>query len=357
MTTQPARKNQTEARLPANKNTSAKSKPRYGQPIGNRRLRSNSHVRELTRQVRVHHEELIQALFVVEGIQDRETIPGIPGTFRDTPDTLLTQIESDIEAGITKFLLFGVPSPDSKHSHEFDHSFTVSQIAAIKQRFGDDIWLAVDVCLCASTESGHCGILNDSMDHVLNPESTDALADMAVQYARAGADCIAPSDMMDGRVLAIRENLDDHGFDQTMIMSYSAKFASAFYGPFRLACDSAPGQDDVKLKDRKTYQLDYTRPQDALSCSWRDYEEGADILMVKPVIHYLDILKTLTDEIPAPFAVYYVSGEHASIEAAAEKGLINAAEGHVEAWHAIKRAGASMIITYAARNGKEWLGT
>ena len=327
----------------------------YGQPLGNRRLRQNEHVRELTRQVRVHPEELIQGLFVVEGITEKEEIPGIPGTYRDTPQTLLEQIESDIKAGVTKFLLFGVPAPESKHSCEFDHSFTAGQIKAIKDKFGDDIWLAIDVCLCSSTQSGHCGVLNDMGDHVLNPESTQALAEMALEFAQAGADCIAPSDMMDGRIRAIRQILDDNGFDQTMIMSYSAKFASKFYGPFRVACDSAPDKA-VKLKDRTSYQLDYCRPQDAITCSWRDYDEGADILMVKPIIHYLDILKTLTDQIPAPFAVYYVSGEHACIEAAAEKGLIDAAQGHVEAWHAIKRAGGSMIITYAARYGKEWLG-
>ncbi len=328
----------------------------YAQPLGNRRFRQNKHIRELVREVRVHPEELIQGLFVVDGIKEKEAIPGIPGTYRDTPETLLMQVEDDLAKGVSKFLLFGVPGPQDKHSHDFDHSFTVSQIKALKDKFGSDIWLAVDVCLCASTISGHCGILNDCGDHVLNPESTEALADMAVQYAQAGADCIAPSDMMDGRVLAIREALDDHGLNQVMIMSYSAKFASKFYGPFRVACDSAP-DESVKLKDRTTYQLDYNRPQDALTCSWRDYEEGADILMVKPVVHYLDILKTLSDEIPAPFAVYYVSGEHACIEAAAEKGLIDAAQGHVEAWHAMKRAGASMIITYAARYGREWLGS
>ncbi len=326
----------------------------YRRGIGNRRLRQNPHVRDLTRQVTVSHKELIQALFVVEGITEKESIPGIPGTFRDTPDSLLHQIEADLEAGVTKFILFGVPGPTFKDNHNFNFDFTANQIETIKKRFGDDLWLSVDVCLCASTTHGHCGVLNDAGDHVINPETVESLAKMGLAYAQAGADCVAPSDMMDGRVSAIRQALDENSLGRTMIMSYSAKFSSRFYGPFRVACDSAPDAT-IKLTDRATYQLDYTRPQDALLCSWRDYEEGADILMVKPVVHYLDILKTLTDEIPAPFAVYYVSGEHACVEASAEKGLIDAAQGHVEAWHAMKRAGANMIITYGARYGKKWL--
>ena len=321
-------------------------------PISQRRQRANAHIRELTAEVLVSYRQMIQPLFVAENLQERAEVPGIPGTYRDTPDSLLRQVESDLKSGIRKFLLFA--SPAAKATHKFDHGFLCAQIAALKKQFGDDIWVAADVCLCASTTHGHCGILNDAMDHALNPDSTYALAEMAAACARAGADCIAPSDMMDGRIAAIRAALDDAGQDRTAIMSYSAKFASAYYGPFRIAQDSAPDKK-LKLQDRKTYQMDFRRADDALACSWRDADEGADILMVKPAVHYLDILKTLSDAIPLPFAAYYVSGEHAMVEAAAAQGLMNARAAHIENWHAMRRAGARMIITYAARYAREWL--
>ncbi len=295
---------------------------------------------------------MIQPLFVAENLPARAEVPGIPGTHRDTPDSLLRQVEFDLKNGATKFLLFA--SPAAKSTREFDHSFLASQIAALKKQFGEDIWLVADVCLCASTAHGHCGILNDAMDHVVNPESAAALAEMAVDCAAAGADCVAPSDMMDGRVAAIRTALDHADLDCTAIMSYSAKFASAFYGPFRIAQDSAPDKK-LKLQDRKTYQMDFRRTDDALICSLRDAEEGADILMVKPAVHYLDVLARLTTEIPLPFAAYYVSGEHAMVEAAAAQGLLDARAAHIENWHALRRAGARMIITYAARYAREWL--
>lgn len=324
----------------------------YAQPLGHRRLRLSPQLRELTAEVHVCHTQMIQPLFVVEGLAERETIPGIPGTYRDTSVTLLKQVEADLKAGVSKFLIFA--TPQQKSTKAFEHGFLSSNIAALKKQFGKDIWLAADICLCSSTIHGHCGVLNDAMDHVLNPESTAALAEMALAAAKAGADCVAPSDMMDGRIAAIRTALDDQGLDQTTIMSYSAKFASSFYGPFRIACDSSPDKT-IPLQDRKTYQMDYRRPADALLCSERDAAEGADILMVKPAVHYLDILKTLSNSIPLPFAAYYVSGEHALVEAAAAQGLVDARAAHVETWYAIKRAGAAMIITYAARYAKEWL--
>ena len=321
-------------------------------PLTFRRLRDNAHIRELTARVNVSHRQMVQPLFVTEGLKARESIPGLTGTHRDTPTSLLNQIKDDVKHGITKFLLFA--SPTAKHTREFDHSFLTSQIAAIKKQFGNDIWLAADICLCASTTHGHCGILNDAMDHVENPASTQALADMALAAAQAGADCVAPSDMMDGRIRAIRETLNTNGHAQTVLMSYSAKFASAFYGPFRIAQNSAPDKK-LKLQDRKTYQMDYRRPDDALACSLRDADEGADILMVKPVVHYLDVLKELSAQIPLPFAAYYVSGEHALVEAAAAQGLVDARAAHIENWHGIARAGGQIIITYAARYAREWL--
>jgi porphobilinogen synthase len=193
------------------------------------------------------------------------------------------------------------------------------------------------------------------MDHVMNAESVDALAKAALAYAQAGADCVAPSDMMDHRIRAIRETLDEYHLHETLIMSYSAKFHSGFYGPFRVAADSAP-KGALKLKDRGTYQIDPANPADAYRSSVRDMEEGADILMVKPGLPYLDVISNLTAQIPLPWAVYEVSGEFAAIELMAEKGLIDARRAHLESWTAFFRAGAQMVITYGARSAKEWIG-
>ena len=324
-------------------------------PISNRRIRQNPIMRKLTQEVIVSPQKLIQPLFAVDGIKEKETIPGLTGVFRDTPTTLLKQVEQDLEAGVNSFLLFGVPSEKAEHS--FNYEFTSNQLHALKKRFGNDIFLSVDVCLCSYTSHGHCGILNDSYDHVMNAESVDALANAALSYAQAGADCVAPSDMMDHRIAAIRERLDDHGLEQTLIMSYSAKFNSGFYGPFRVAADSAPkpGSKELKLKARASYQIDPANPSDAYRCSVRDAEEGADILMVKPGLPYLDVLQSLSSQIPLPWAVYEVSGEFAAIELMAEKGLIDRQRAHLEAWTAFFRAGADMVITYGARSAKEWI--
>jgi porphobilinogen synthase len=318
-----------------------------------RRLRQDAHIRGLTRGIRPHPEQFIQPLFVVEGIAEREVIPGLTGVYRETPASLLTQIEADLAAGCSKFLLFGVPAAHS--SHDVDWSFTTAQIAAIKQRFGQDVWLTVDVCLCSSTPHGHCGVLNDSADHVDNAASVRELVAAAVSYARAGADCVAPSDMMDGRIGAIREALDEQGLERTVLMSYAAKFHSSFYGPFRVAADSAPKGEVSRLGDRASYQIDPTRANDALQSVERDVAEGADILMVKPGMPYLDILADLSRQFAHPWAVYEVSGEYAGIELLAEQGLADRVRAPREAWSSFVRAGASMIISYGARHAKEWL--
>lgn len=317
-----------------------------------RRTRLTPALRNLTKEVVVSPDKLIQPLFAVEGLSKKESIPGLTGVYRETEKSLLEQIESDLEKGVKSFLLFGVPG--HKSDKKFDYSFTSQQIAAIKKRFGNDVFLSVDVCLCSYTSHGHCGVLNDSMDHVINDQTVKALADCALSYAQAGADCVAPSDMMDGRILAIREILAKNNLDQTLLMSYSAKFHSGFYGPFRVAADSAP-KGEVKLKDRATYQIDPANPSDAYRSSVRDMEEGADILMVKPGLPYLDVIKDLTTKIPMPWAVYEVSGEYAAIELMADQNLINRERAHLEAWTAFFRAGANMIITYGARNAREWL--
>jgi porphobilinogen synthase len=320
--------------------------------ISLRRTRQNAAIRSLTREVRPHAEQFIQPLFVVEGLKDREPIPGLPDVYRDSPATLLRQIEADLAAGVSKFLLFGVP--EARATHDIDWSFTAGQISAIRTHFGSDVWLAVDVCLCSSTPHGHCGVLNPEGDHIDNAASVQELAAAAAAYADAGADCVAPSDMMDGRVAAIRTALDKGGHDRTLLMSYAAKFHSNFYGPFRVAADSAPKQASA-LSDRASYQIDPARPGDALLSVERDVAEGADILMVKPGMPYLDILASLSQQFAQPWAVYEVSGEYAGIELLAGQGLANRAAAHREAWTALVRAGASMIISYGARHASQWL--
>ena len=292
-----------------------------------RRLRNNPLTRELVSEIQISPTRLIQPLFVVDGIKTREAIPGLTNVYRETPSTLLTQVEADLEKGTNKVLLFGVPK--EKHEHNFNFDFTSKQIFELKKRFGKDIWLSVDVCLCSSTTHGQCGVVTKEGDIVDNEKTVEALAKAALAYANAGADCTAPSDMMDGRVGSIRKILDENNLNQTLIMSYSAKFSSGFYGPFRGAADSSP-KGDIKLKDRKTYQIDPRSPKDALLSSLRDANEGADILMVKPGLPYLDILYRLSKEIQKPWAVYEVSGEYAAIELMAKEGLMNRAEAHLE---------------------------
>jgi porphobilinogen synthase len=319
-----------------------------------RRTRQDTAIRELTRQVRPTVGQLIQPHFVVQNISAREAVPGLNAVYRETPDSLLEQIEADLEQGVSKILLFGVPA--EKSDTDFDHQFTADQIAAVRQRFGEQLWLAADVCLCSATLHGHCGILNDSADQVMNAASVEALTEAARLYASAGANCVAPSDMMDGRVAAIRQTLEQAGLDRTLIMSYAAKFHSSFYGPFRLAAESAPGKD-IPLSDRASYQIDPARPNDALLSALRDDREGADILMVKPGLPYLDVLAELSARIPKPWAVYQTSGESAAIELMAREALISRESANLETWTAFLRAGASMIITYDARHARTWLET
>lgn len=316
-----------------------------------RRLRQDAHVRALTREVHVQLDQLIQPLFVAEGAARPEPVPGLTGVCQDNSDSLLHQLDADLRAGVRSFLLFGVPT--QRRERGIDWSFTAGQIEAIKRRFGKDLWLAVDVCLCSSTPHGHCGVLSAEGDHVDNDASLPELTAAAVAYAQAGADCVAPSDMMDGRIGAIRGALDGAGLSRTVLMSYAAKFHSTLYGPFRVAADSSPRAG--ALRDRASYQLDPARPSDAWLCAERDAAEGADILMVKPGLPYLDILRELSRAIRKPWAVYHVSGEFAALEALVAQGLAQRAALHREVLTAFRRAGASMIITYGARFAREWL--
>ncbi len=300
--------------------------------------------------VRLSAQQLIQPLFVIEGLAEAEDIQGLTGNYRETERSLLERMQSDLDAGISSFLLFGVPA--GKKTHAFDGAFTARCIQAIKKRFGSRVFLAVDVCLCSLTTHGHCGILEG--DHILNNASVVELANLARIYAEAGADCIAPSDMMDGRIGAIRDILDSCGLDRVLIMSYAAKFHSKFYGPFRLAADSSPR--GIGPKDRATYQIDPANMKDALVSACRDEEEGADIIMIKPALPYLDIVRRIADSSLRPLAVYQVSGEYAAIELMGQHGLMDAVGAHREAWTACIRAGSSMIITYGARNWQKILG-
>lgn len=320
-------------------------------PLTRRRLRADEHIRELTATVKLHHKSLVQPLFVEEGLATNRLVNGLPGVEVNTANSILYTIEQCMAQGITKFLLFPVPA--KKQEQDFDFSFATNIIKYIRQQFGNSIWLATDLCLCSYTIHGHCGILNDSHSRLLNHETVTVLSRYAAALAQAGANCIAPSDMTDGRIAAIRQTLDAQGQDAVSIMSYAAKFSSQFYGPFRDACHSAP--NTTGLQNRKTYQLSPFNSNDAIASSLRDEAEGADILMVKPAALYTDVIASLRQQSLKPIAAYHVSGEYAAIEALAEKGLVNRAAAHIEVWAALQRSGADIIISYAAHQAKIWI--
>lgn len=320
-------------------------------PLTQRRLRTDTHIRELTALVKLSHRSFIQPLFVDEAIAEPRPVNGLADVEVDTVSTVLKTIEQGIKGGATKFLLFPVPA--EKKESNFDFSFAAAIVKSIKENFGNDVWIASDLCLCSYTTHGHCGMLNHDHSKLVNHKTVDALSKYATQLAVAGADSIAPSDMTDGRIASIRTSLDALGYDTVSIMSYSAKFSSQFYGPFRDACHSAPNTNG--LKNRKTYQLSSLNGNDAIASSLRDEKEGADILMVKPAALYTDIIARLKQQTLKPIAAYHVSGEYAAIEALAEKGLVNREAAHLEVWTALTRAGADIIISYAAKNAKEWI--
>jgi porphobilinogen synthase len=322
-------------------------------PLTQRRLRAGAHIRELTASVKLSHKSFIQPLFVDESLTEPRAINGLSDVKVDTIDSVLPTIEKDVQNGITKFLLFPVPA--TKTEKDFDFSFAGNVIERIKQPFGQTVWLAADVCLCSYTSHGHCGILNGDHSQLINQQTVDALRKYAAQLAAAGADCIAPSDMMDGRIAAIRTHLDGLGFDEVSIMSYAAKFSSQFYGPFRDACHSAPATNG--LKNRKSYQISPFNPNDAIASALRDEREGADVLMVKPAALYTDVIARLKQQTLKPIAAYHVSGEYAAIESLAAQGLLNREAAHLEVWAALQRSGADIIISYAARHAKRWIET
>ncbi len=307
-----------------------------------RRLRENPLLRKMVRETRVTKDNLLLPLFVTEERQSRE-ITCMPGIFRHTLDDLKREVAQAAALGIPAVMLFGIPlHKDEVGSGGYDPEGVVpTAIRALKSEVGNAVMIVPDVCLCEYTSHGHCGVLSGGT--VDNDETVPLLARAAVAYAEAGADLIAPSDMMDGRVAVIREELDAAGFPSLPIMAYSAKYASGFYGPFREAAGSAP-----QFGDRKAYQMDPPNAREALKEMELDLSEGADILMVKPGLAYLDILKAARDRFEVPLAVYNVSGEYAMVKAAAANGWID--EGRVvsETLTAFKRAGADIILTYHA---------
>lgn len=310
-----------------------------------RRLRENRLLREMVRETRLSPSQLVYPLFVIPGNHQKEPIPSMPGQFRYSVDELLREIEEAMEVGVKAFLLFGIPEQkDERGSGAYDPDGTVQRaLRAIKDAFGEEAFLITDVCLCQYTSHGHCGLARGG--RILNDETLPLLAETALSHVRAGADMVAPSDMMDGRVRAIREALDREGFSHIPIMAYSAKYASAFYGPFREAASSAP-----KFGDRSSYQMDPPNLREAIKEVLLDLEEGADIVMVKPALAYLDVIRAVRERVNVPVAAYSVSGEYAMIKASAQMGFLEEERVVMEVHLAIKRAGADLIITYFAKD-------
>lgn len=317
-----------------------------------RRLRKSPILRELVAETRLSKDMFIYPYFVVPGKNVMKGIEAMPGVSHFSVDTLIKDVEKSLKIGINKVLLFGVgeeKTDDASSSYD-KHSVVANAVRELKKEFSDELYVVTDVCTCAYTTHGHCGIVQHG--YVQNDQTVDVLARMALAHAEAGADMVSPSDMMDGRILGIREKLDKNNLENTAIMSYSIKFASAYYGPFREAADSAPGKGD-----RKAYQMDFRNPREAMRESKLDEQEGADILMVKPALAYLDVIKGLRESTNLPVACYNVSGEYSMVKAAGAKGWIDEQKVIMENMYAFNRAGASIIITYHAREimEKGWI--
>lgn len=314
-----------------------------------RRLRAGEQIRSLVRETRIDKGDFIYPIFIAEGENIKKPVDSMPNVYQyslDRADEILKEIEN---SGIAGLLIFGIPN----HKDELatsaydDNGVTQNAIRYIKKNY-PSLLIIADVCLCEYTSHGHCGVVCGH--EILNDETLPLLSKMAVSLAKAGADIIAPSDMMDGRVSAIRNALDENGLINTPIMSYSAKFASGYYSPFRDAAESAP-----KFGDRKSYQMDYANGKEALREIADDIDEGADMVMVKPALAYLDIVKAASERFDLPLVAYNVSGEYAMVKAAAEKGWIDEKKIVCENMIAIKRAGADIIITYHALDVAKWI--
>ena len=309
-----------------------------------RRMRQSENFRQLVRETHLQPEQLISPLFVMAGKDRREAIPSMPGVFRVSVDNLVAEAREHQEVGVRSVILFGLPEKkDPRGSGAYAKNGIIQQAIRTLKDGLPELMVITDVCLCEYTDHGHCGCLHGQ--EVDNDTTLELLAKTALSHARAGADMVAPSDMMDGRVSEIRAVLDENSFHMVPIMSYAVKYASAFYGPFRDAAECAP-----QFGDRRSYQMDPANSREALREATLDVDEGADILMVKPAVAYLDIIARLHEEFDLPVAAYHVSGEYAMIKAAAANGWIDEHKVMAETLLSIRRAGADIILTYFAKD-------
>lgn len=301
------------------------------------------------RETRLHQDDLILPLFVCEGEGIRREIGSMPDVYQQSIDMLVADVDRVAASGISSIILFGIPAlKDPLGSGAYDDQGIVQKaIRAVKTRFPQMVVMA-DVCLCEYTSHGHCGVVEG--ERILNDPTLDLLARSAVSFARAGTDCIAPSDMMDGRIGHLRKSLDDNGFTDVPIMAYSAKFASAYYGPFREAAESAP-----QFGDRRSYQMDPANRREALREVLLDVAEGADMVMVKPALAYMDLIRDVREIVELPVAAYNVSGEYSMVKAAARNGWVDERRVVLETLTGMKRAGADLILTYHAVDAAKWL--
>ena len=311
-----------------------------------RRFRRSGPLRGLVRETRLSLDQFVMPLFVAPDSLRNEALPGMS---RHSVDDILGEVEELVRLGVQAVILFGVPEEKDEQATGAweDDGIVQRALRALRPRF-PELVLMTDVCLCEYTSHGHCGVIVDGEVH--NDQSVELLARTAVSHAEAGADVVGPSDMMDGRVAAIRDALDDHGFESTPILAYSAKYASAFYGPFREAADSTPS-----FGDRRGYQMDPANVREALRECELDLEEGADALMVKPALPYLDVIRAVRETFDVPVAAYNVSGEYAMVKAAAQNGWLDERQAALESLTAIKRAGADLILSYWTKDLAQWL--
>ncbi len=322
-----------------------------------RRLRLNANIRDLTRETYVNINDFIMPVFIKEGLDGKKEISSMPGIYQNGENAFLDEINECIELGIKAVILFGIPKlKDSCGSDALDEEGLIARsVRKAKEVFGDKIVIITDLCFCEFTDHGHCGIINPKLKTVDNAATLEISAKQALVHAKAGADMIAPSGMMDNIVKTLRNTLDDNGFDYLPIMSYSTKFASAFYGPFRDAAESAPVANDYLPKNRKTYQMDIANSREALLESIMDESQGADILMVKPALSFMDIIKEVKENTLKPLCTYNVSGEYSMVKAASLNGWMDYNTLMMEILVSLKRAGADMIISYHSKDAARLL--
>jgi porphobilinogen synthase len=314
-----------------------------------RRLRRSEAIRSLVRETRLTTAGLIYPMFVCPGTKVRQEVSSMPGVFQQSADQIVEECREVEELGIPGIILFGLPeTKDPRGARSLSSQGVVQRAIEAIRKANLKLLVITDVCLCEYTDHGHCGVVEDG--EVANDATLPILAAQALSHARAGADIVAPSDMMDGRVAAIRDSLDEHKFHGIAILSYAAKYCSGFYGPFREAADSAP-----QFGDRRSYQMDPANAREALKEAALDLEEGADIVMVKPALPYLDVIRQVRDAFDVPVGAYNVSGEYAMVKAAAQKGWLDEKRAVLEILTGIQRAGADIILTYHAKDAARWL--